>query len=50
MIKILFAMHHLDLAEQRDSAQWRYYSKLFQVHTPELVDIVSSHPPILWKL
>jgi hypothetical protein len=30
---IFGALHHLELADQRDSAQWRYYSKLFQLHT-----------------
>ena len=49
IVPIFDALYYLDLTEQRNSAQWRYYNALFKVYTPEMIDIISSHPPVLWS-
>ena len=47
---IFGALHHVNLDQQKTTAQWRYYNILFDIHTPELSNIAASHPAILWDL
>lgn len=47
---IFGALHHLSLPEQKASAQWRYYTLLFDIYTPEMRDIVATHPAVLWDV
>ncbi len=44
------ALHHVNLDQQKATAQWHYYTLLFDIHASELTNIAASYPAILWDL
>jgi hypothetical protein len=42
-------LHHVELADLRDSLSWSYYTKLFQDHDSELTEIMLANPGLMWE-
>ncbi|MDJ0756897.1 MAG: hypothetical protein QNJ45_25425, partial [Ardenticatenaceae bacterium] len=41
------SLHHVDYGDRPQSAQWAYYTSLFDIHSSDLAMIVATHPIIL---
>jgi hypothetical protein len=42
-------LHHVQLADLRDSISWSYFTRLFQAHDSELTTIMLANPGLLWE-
>jgi hypothetical protein len=43
-----YELHHFELTEQQASAQWDFYTRLFDGYSPTLSSLVAENPSLAW--